>query len=164
MWKQDIKQCVNYTMDSAPVISSVPHLTLSKIVENPVEYAFLKTGVVKPALVTTCILRLPLFKDHLVMSQLWLYNAFLPLLREHLYSKTTFLAQPWSLNTGFTVPLPERVIYNFTARPPTNNFTILPMSILLLGSCSSLPMISPNNFFASIQMLELSIKICTSDL
>ena len=24
------------------------------------------------------------------MSQLWLYNAFLPLLRDHLYSKTTF--------------------------------------------------------------------------
>ena len=44
---------------------------------------------VKPALVTTCIQRPPLSKDHLVMSQLWLYNAFLPLLRDHLYSKTT---------------------------------------------------------------------------
>ena len=44
-------------------------------------------GTVKPALVTTCIQRPPLFKDHLVMSQLWL---FLPLLRDHLYSKTTF--------------------------------------------------------------------------
>ena len=29
---------------------------------------------VKPALVTTCIQRPPLFKDHLVMSQLWLYS------------------------------------------------------------------------------------------
>ena len=39
---------------------------------------------------TTCIQRPPVFKDHLVVSQLWLYNAFLPLLRDHLYSKTTF--------------------------------------------------------------------------
>ena len=31
---------------------------------------------VKPALVTTCIQRPPLFKDHLVVSQLWLYHAF----------------------------------------------------------------------------------------
>ena len=48
------------------------------------------TDTVKPALVTTCIQRPPLFKDHLVMSQLWLYHAFLPLLKDHLYSKTTF--------------------------------------------------------------------------
>ena len=40
---------------------------------------------VEPALVTTCIQRPPVFKDHLVMSQLWLCNAFLPLLRDHLY-------------------------------------------------------------------------------
>ena len=75
-----------------------------------------KGGTVKPALVTnlysettsiqiplghvpivalpyifTSIKRPPLFKDHLVLSQLWLYHAFLPLLRDHLYSKTTFL-------------------------------------------------------------------------
>ena len=46
----------------------------------------------------SCFKRPPLFKNHLVMSQLWLYNAFLPLLRDHLYSKTM-----WSLNTGLTV-------------------------------------------------------------
>ena len=47
----------------------------------------------------TSIKRPPLFKDHLVVSQLWLYHAFLPLLRDHLYSKTTFfLAQAWSLH------------------------------------------------------------------
>ena len=40
--------------------------------------------------------------DHLVVSQLW--HVFLPLLRDHLYSKTTFfLAQAWSLNTNFNV-------------------------------------------------------------
>ena len=50
-------------------------------------------STVKPAIVTTCIQRPPLFKDHLVVSQLWLYNSFLPLLRDHLYSKTTFF---WS--------------------------------------------------------------------
>ena len=48
------------------------------------------SSTVKPALVTTCIQRPPVFRDHLVMSQLWLYHAFLPLLRDHLYSKTTF--------------------------------------------------------------------------
>ena len=49
---------------------------------------------VRPALVTTCIQRPPLFKDHLVMSQLWLYHALLPLLRDHLYLKTTFFFGP----------------------------------------------------------------------
>ena len=39
---------------------------------------------------TVCIQRSLLFKDHLVVSQLWLYNALLPLLRDYLYSKTTF--------------------------------------------------------------------------
>ena len=58
--------------------------------------------IVKPALVTTCIQRPPLFKDHLVVSQLWLYHAFLPLLRDHLYSKITFFGPAWLLNTGFT--------------------------------------------------------------
>ena len=47
-------------------------------------------STVKPALVTTCIQRPPVFRDHFVVSQLWLYNSFLPLLRDHLYSKTTF--------------------------------------------------------------------------
>ena len=74
---------------------------------------------VKPALVTTCIQRPPLFKDHLVMSQLWIYHAFLPLLRDQLYSKTTFfLAQAWSLNTGFTACFRYHIhifIYNYVA-------------------------------------------------
>ena len=42
----------------------------------------------KPALVTTCIQRPPLFKDHSVMSQLWLYHAFLPLpplIKDHFF-------------------------------------------------------------------------------
>ena len=46
-------------------------------------------------LVTTCIQRPPLFKDHLVMSQLWLYNAFF-------WPKRGRLIQA-SLYTGFTV-------------------------------------------------------------
>ena len=52
---------------------------------------------------TNCIQRPPVY--HLVMSQLWLYNAFLPLLRDHFYSKTTFFwpKRGRSLNTGFTV-------------------------------------------------------------
>ena len=51
----------------------------------------------------SCDQRPPLFKDHLVMSQLWLYHAFLPLLRDHLYSKTTFFFCPSVVAyTGFT--------------------------------------------------------------
>ena len=58
-----------------------------------------QANTVKPALVTTCIQRPPLFKDHLVVSQLWLYHAFLPVLRDHLYSRTA-----WSCpNCGFTM-------------------------------------------------------------
>ena len=55
--------------------------------------------------VTTCIQRPPssiqgpLGRVPIVA----LYNTFLPLLRDHLYSKTFFLAQAWSLSTGFIV-------------------------------------------------------------
>ena len=45
----------------------------------------------KPVLVTICIQRPPPFNDHLVMSQLWFYHAFLPLSRDHLYSKASQL-------------------------------------------------------------------------
>ena len=45
---------------------------------------------VKPALGTTCSQRPPVFKDHLVMSQLKCYHAS----RDHLYSNTTFFFWP----------------------------------------------------------------------
>ena len=50
---------------------------------KPTNFPFKTT--VKPALVTTSIQRPPLFKDHLAVSQLWLYHAFLPLLRDHFF-------------------------------------------------------------------------------
>ena len=47
---------------------------MHSIIIYSAEQCYLDT--VKPALVTTCIQRQPLFKDHLVVSQLWLYHTF----------------------------------------------------------------------------------------
>ena len=78
---------------------------------------------VKPALVTTCIQRPPLFKDHLVVSQLWLYNAFLPLLRDHLYSKTTFF---WPKRVSRAIRGFFRGVLHIFAPPPYKNKYVWP--------------------------------------
>ena len=66
-----VSECIKIIITQECICQNV-----SKLAFKIVHY-FIYT--VKPALVTTCIQRPPLFKDHSVMSQLWLYYAFLPL-------------------------------------------------------------------------------------
>ena len=67
-------------------------------------FPIVRGSIVKPALVTTCIQRPPLFKDHLFMSQLHVEETtsiqrplvHVPIAcgRDHLYSKTTSIQRP----------------------------------------------------------------------
>ena len=82
----------------------LPH-TLLAVVKWPCRYALPSPTrsrfnynivvTVKHALVTTCIQRPPLFKDHC--------GIFTSIKRPPLFKDHFFLSQAWSLNTGFTV-------------------------------------------------------------
>ena len=56
-------------------------------------------NTVNPALVTTCIQRPPPFREHFVMSQLWLYRDHLYHVKDHFFGPNCGRL----INTSFTV-------------------------------------------------------------